>query len=35
MGKREGDANRILVGKREGESPLGKPWRRWEEVPKV
>jgi hypothetical protein len=23
-GKRDGDANRILVGKREGESPLGK-----------
>jgi len=31
MGKRRG-AYRVLVGKREGKRPLGRPMRRWEDI---
>jgi hypothetical protein len=29
------DVYRILVGKREGKRPLGRPWRRWEDNIKI
>ena len=34
MGERRG-VYRVLVGKPEGKSPLGRPWRRWEDDIKI
>jgi hypothetical protein len=31
MGERT-DVYRVLVGKPEGKRPLGRPWRRWEDI---
>jgi hypothetical protein len=34
MGVRRG-VYRVLVGKPEGKRPLGRPWRRWEDIKMV